>query len=80
MAKNLSTIKLIRIQILVLEQSFKLVLLWHKIRINLIYTDGIYTITVGYMTHMQNLNFKLNFGLCVVHLIVKVYTLSVYSK
>ena len=48
--------------------------------INLIYTDGIYVITVGYTTHMQNLSFKFKFELCVMYLMVKVYTLSVYRR
>ena len=35
---------------------------------------------IGYTTHMQNLDFKFKFELYVMHLMVKVYTLSVYRK
>ena len=48
--------------------------------VNFIYTDDVYTITVGYTTHMQNLSFELKFELCVMHLMMRVYTLSVYRR
>ena len=48
--------------------------------VNFIYTDGVYTITVGYTTYMQNLSFELKFELCVMHLMMRVYTLSVYRR
>lgn len=51
-----------------------------NLRVDLIYTDGVYTITVGYTIHMQNLIFKFIFELCIIHLMMKVYTLSMYRK
>ena len=35
---------------------------------------------VEYMTHMQNMDFKFKFKLCIMYLMVKVYTLPVYKR
>ena len=49
-------------------------------RVNIIYTDSIYTITVRYAIYMQNLDFNFKFKLYVMHLIMKAYALLVYIR
>ena len=40
--------------------------------------DIVYTVTIRYKIHMQNLIFKFEFKLCVIHPKMKIYTLSAY--
>mgnify|MGYP004717208443 CR=1 FL=1 len=49
-------------------------------RINLSYTDNIYTVSIGWMVIMQNLNLKFNFCTHAMNQTVTVYTLLVYIR
>ena len=60
----------------VIDETFLMIIK----RVNLTCTDSVYTITIGCTTHMQNFGFKFKFELCVMHLMVKMYTLSVYRR
>ena len=45
-----------------------------KNRVNLICTDSIYIIIVGFITYIQKLNFNFKFSMIVIH---PIYTISV---
>ena len=53
--------------------SSSCIFLW----VNLIYTDSVYTITVEFMTHVQELEFKFKFYIVVIHSKLTVYTVNI---
>lgn len=50
------------------------------LRAYLTHTNNVYTITAGYMTCVQMLDFKFKFCMIVIHLRLTVYALSVYKR
>ena len=46
-------------------------------KVNILYTDNIYTFIIGCMTRNLNLNLKSEFYICVAHLTMIVYTILV---